>query len=293
MFVANTKFLLTSEYLVLDDVPGLAIPLSYSQTMTYKKRDDNVISLTAYDHTWAIRYSQQRLTNTITWDDLASQCLFFLSTHWYISWWYDFVTQIDFPRERWLGTSSTLISLFAQQSWCDPFLLYNNVCTGSGYDVACAQATSPLIYNRNPLSLKPISLSSSITDHIFFIYSNKKQTSNTEVQSYRTLYPDGIDKNNKKIFSDLIHELISHQDLATRSHLLTTHDTLLSAILHRPRLTDQLPRTQDLWVIKPLWARWWDFFLLLSDQKPDHIKNTCKEHGHDVCFSRDEIIVNI
>ena len=55
-------------------------------------------------------------------------------------------TKLTFPRAWGLGTSSTLISLIAQWAKCDPFELLFEAFGGSGYDIACATANSPISY---------------------------------------------------------------------------------------------------------------------------------------------------
>lgn len=289
MFTAFTKFLLTSEYLVLDNVPALATPLRYTQTLTATPLDDNIITLHAYDHQWQQRYDHTRDLDNISGDDLASQSLLFCHQQWLITWGYSLTTHIDFPRLRWLGTSSTLLSLIAQRSGCDIRELYDHVSNGSWYDIACAQASSPLIYTRHTRSITPVSLQPSITDHLFFVYSNHKQTSHREVTSYRQRHPHGIDNHNKKLFTDITHALLDRQDIASRQELLTTHDTQLAHILWRPRLSQQLPRTQQLGVVKPLWARWGDFFMIISDHDPSDIAHHCQQAWYQTCLSRDDI----
>ncbi len=56
-------------------------------------------------------------------------------------------THLDFPRDWGLGSSSTLINNVAQWAQVDPFDLHFKVSNGSGYDIACANEDSPIVYS--------------------------------------------------------------------------------------------------------------------------------------------------
>lgn len=55
-------------------------------------------------------------------------------------------TQLQFPREWGLGSSSTLCALLAQWAHADAQQIQKNVWGGSGYDVAIATVGKPLVY---------------------------------------------------------------------------------------------------------------------------------------------------
>ncbi|NCQ82633.1 hypothetical protein GW750_07805 [bacterium] len=74
MYYAATKFLLTNEYLVLDNVPALTIPLKYGQTLRATPRVDKTINLTAHDHNNKVRYTYASDIDKIQATDLASMC---------------------------------------------------------------------------------------------------------------------------------------------------------------------------------------------------------------------------
>ena len=88
-------------------------------------------------------------------------------------------TQVDFPREWGLGTSSTLVSLLAQHTAVSPYQLLADTFGGSGYDIACAIADGPIRYRladgipyAQPTQFKPPFL-----DQLYLVYSGKKKTS--------------------------------------------------------------------------------------------------------------------
>ncbi len=55
-------------------------------------------------------------------------------------------TNLTFPRDWGLGTSSTLINNIAQWAKVDAFQLLWNSFSGSGYDIANAQYNTPILY---------------------------------------------------------------------------------------------------------------------------------------------------
>ena len=59
---------------------------------------------------------------------------------------YKISTELTFPKNWGLGTSSTLLNNIAQWTKIDAFTLLKNSFGGSGYDIACAQNNTPIIY---------------------------------------------------------------------------------------------------------------------------------------------------
>jgi hypothetical protein len=95
-------------------------------------------------------------------------------------------THLEFARDWGLGTSSTLVSLLAQWSGTDPFVLQREVFGGSGYDIACATARGPLLYklvNGEPrweeLDWKP-----PFSDRLFFVHLGRKQDSRFSLAAF-------------------------------------------------------------------------------------------------------------
>ena len=54
-------------------------------------------------------------------------------------------TQLEFPREWGLGSSSTLISNLGLWAETDPYDLLSATLGGSGYDIAAARSESPFL----------------------------------------------------------------------------------------------------------------------------------------------------
>jgi mevalonate kinase len=103
----------------------------------------------------------------------------------------DISTRLTFPRDWGLGTSSTLIYTIAQWLRINPYLLLEKTFGGSGYDLACAAAKGPIIFQRK--NNKPTSYSVSFNppfkENLYFIYLGKKQNSREGIARYREKAP--------------------------------------------------------------------------------------------------------
>ena len=75
----------------------------------------------------------------------------------------------------------------------------NKIFKGSGYDIACANSISPIVYqlNNGQRIIEEVSFKPSFHEKIYFIYLNKKQSSISEIENY----------NNKKISESTINEI--------------------------------------------------------------------------------------
>ena len=149
-FFAHGKLLLTGEYAVLDGALAIALPTQYGQEMHITPSEREGIffrSLTQEGIPW---YEGQLFvgnTNPITQtlERILSQAQR-MQPNFLTGQSVHVETRLDFPREWGLGSSSTLISMIAQWAEVDPYELLWNSFGGSGYDIACARASSPILY---------------------------------------------------------------------------------------------------------------------------------------------------
>jgi len=97
----------------------------------------------------------------------------------FLSQWNGFKieTQLEFPLDWGLGSSSTLTFLVSEWAEVNPLLLYFKTEDGSGYDVACAFADGPVEYINSPdeVSYTEVDFNPKFTDSIYFVHLGKKQ----------------------------------------------------------------------------------------------------------------------
>lgn len=277
-FYSNGKLLLTGEYAILDGAKGLALPTKFGQSLTVKKSKTGQInwrSLTENNTPWFTTDISIDDFNVITTSDVAAAhrlVQIFRKTKSLNSAFLDSYqggyidTKLTFPKDWGLGSSSTLINNMAQWAEVDPYQLLEASFGGSGYDIACAQSDSPIVYQKiegNP-NVEIVDFDPAFKDRLFFIYLNKKQNSRDAIETYRQL---DIDK--KELVAkvnDLTSLLLGAKNLERFEAILNRHEILLSDTLKLPTIKQQIfPDYQGS--IKSLGAWGGDFILVTGRQQ--------------------------
>ena len=268
-FFAHGKLLLTGEYAVLDGALAIALPTQYGQEMhiTFSEKEGIFFrSLTQEGTPW---YEGQLFvgdTNPITQtlERILSQAQR-MQANFLTDQSVRVETKLDFPREWGLGSSSTLISMIAQWAEVDPYELLWNSFGGSGYDIACARASSPILYQLTEGKAKvyPIYYNPPFATSLFFVYLNKKQNSREGIALYQ-----GLKKNKRPLvtqLSQLTEEIYRTHSLDTFSKLLSEHEAVLSSYLRLPTVKDSLFKDFS-GTIKSLGAWGGDFVLAIGEE---------------------------
>ena len=268
-FFAHGKLLLTGEYAVLDGALAIALPTQYGQEMHITPSEKEGIffrSLTQEGTPW---YEGQLFVGdanpiTQTLERILSQAQR-MQPNFLTDQSVQVETRLDFPREWGLGSSSTLISMIAQWAEVDPYELLWNSFGGSGYDIACARASSPILYQLTEGKAKvyPIYYNPPFAASLFFVYLNKKQNSREGIALYQ-----GLKKNKKTLItqlSQLTEEIYRTHSLDTFSKLLSEHEAVLSSYLRLPTVKDSLFKDFS-GTIKSLGAWGGDFVLAIGEE---------------------------
>lgn len=298
---AHGKLLLTGEYFVLDGALALAMPVRFGQSMTMDIRTDNSpyemrwVSQdekgdTWFSSSWKMEDEQVQLckaSDEATGDRLlqlfraiekqdktALQQLFGV----------DIYTRTDFPRNWGLGTSSTLVSLLAQSTKTNPYQLLADSFGGSGYDIACATAETPILYHREngKAVVEAAHWQPSYTDHVYFAFLGQKQNSREGIRHYRELggtQPTLIDQ-----VTDLTNAFLDAHTLSEAQAVLEAHEDFISEVLQMPKVKEE--RFADFsGTVKSLGAWGGDFVMILSDWPEEKIRSYFKAQGCPVVFS--------
>ena len=268
-FFAHGKLLLTGEYAVLDGALAIALPTQYGQEMHITPSEREGIffrSLTQKGIPW---YEGQLFvgdTNPITQtlERILSQAQR-MQPNFLTGQSVHVETRLDFPREWGLGSSSTLISMIAEWAEVDPYELLWNSFGGSGYDIACARASSPILYQliEGKAKVYPIYYNPPFAASLFFVYLNKKQNSREGIALYQ-----GLKKNKKPLvtqLSQLTEEIYRTHSLDTFSKLLSEHEAVLSSYLRLSTAKDSLFKDFS-GTIKSLGAWGGDFVLAIGEE---------------------------
>lgn len=149
-------------------------------------------------------------------------------------------TNLTFPRDWGLGTSSTLINNIAQWAKVDAFQLLWNSFSGSGYDIANAKHNTPILYqvnNQQPI-VKKVDFTPSFCDQLFFVHLNKKQDSKAGIARFK----EKREKINNEIqlVSEISKQLIQEQKLLEFEKLIQEHEKIISSIIELPTVKERL-----------------------------------------------------
>lgn len=300
---AHGKLLLSGEYAVLDGALALALPTIPGQSLQvfYQQDVPDILvweSQNHLGHTWftgTFRLSDWSCTQASDseagrWLELLGRAVRLQFPNWLKnSTGLKAVARLEFPNEWGLGSSSTLVSLFAQWAKADPQALLNASFTGSGYDVACATADGPILYQRQAsrAGYVHIPFAPVFREQLHFLYLGKKQNSREGITRYRQLALNGsnfIDR-----ISDLSWRLATATDFDLFAELLRTHEQLVAEAL-------QLTPVQQAFfpdfegTIKSLGAWGGDFVLVASAKPTDDIYLYFREKGYSTILPYNKLI---
>ncbi|WP_268223186.1 GYDIA family GHMP kinase [Sinomicrobium oceani] len=282
-FYSNGKLLLTGEYVVLDGALCLAVPTVYGQSLTLSQGTEGKLSWISKDvngnhwfsHTFDIETDIlntgpdtarnedviQRLAgllwaaNTINPDFLTDKKGVTV------------ITELGFPRNWGLGTSSTLISNIAAWAHIDPFELLRRTFSGSGYDIACARHHTPILYDikQEKPTITPVTFAPAFRKNLYFVHLNQKQNSRSGIERYRSREKD----KQKTIvtISGLTQEILRSSTLEDFESLITHHEEIIASLIELPTVRERLfPDYPG--AIKSLGAWGGDFVMVTAKTDP-------------------------
>ena len=280
-FYSNGKLLITGEYLVLDGATAFALPTKFGQKLIIEEGKNQEIQWTSFNADGSIWFE-----DTFSFLDISNKSnnenatvkntLIEILHEGYLlnpdfinqSEGYTVKTELSFPRKWGLGTSSTLINNIAQWLQVDAFVLLNNSFGGSGYDIACAQNDSPILYhleNGKPV-IETVLFKPKYAENLHFVYLEKKQSSKASIISYYNNKNYALAKDiiaNNKITS----AVLKAKTLQEFAYALEEHEAQMSIVLQMQTVKESLfPDFNG--VVKSLGAWGGDFILAISDKNP-------------------------
>jgi len=280
---AKGKLLLTAEYFVTEGATALALPTKKGQSMQVEKGEKagqlHWRSLEENGHCWLEIWVSLPDLELIKFEGEAEEAerlliLLQIAQEHNPNFLADgqgleVTTQLEFPRDWGLGSSSTLVSLLADWAQVDAHQLLSESFGGSGYDLAAAKAQGPILYrlfNGQPQAY-PAPFAPKFKDQLYFLHLNKKQSSREALVHYKVKPAEEREAPIPRI-SQITHNLAQYcKDLEDFEELLEEHQALL-----QPILGQEGPKAQffeDFWgTVKPLGA-WGGDFVLVSSQRSE------------------------
>lgn len=300
-FYSNGKLLITGEYVVLDGARALALPTKFGQNLIIEESENDLIHWKSHDQDGSIWFEEtisfssiiekekfteiHNIKNTII--EILHEAYKLNPTFLTESKGYRITTELTFPKFWGLGTSSTLINNIAQWLEIDAYELLKKSFGGSGYDLACAQNNSAIIYQliEDKPIIETIVFHPDFSSKIYFVYLNKKQSSKEAITSY--LDKQGsIEKTITKINS--ITKTVVNSTRANEFALaLQKHEIEMSNVLELQTVQETLFNDFQ-GVVKSLGAWGGDFVLAISKENPTEY---FKERGYGTVIPYSEMIL--
>ncbi|WP_430411656.1 GYDIA family GHMP kinase [Kordia sp.] len=299
-FYSNGKLLLTGEYVVLDGAKALAIPTAYGQSLVVTPIEDSKLVWESADEQGAIWFQHDFELNSITasarYTNEVSQTLHNLlaeakrlnpsflneTTGFHVK------TNLTFPRNWGLGSSSTLIHNIALWANVNPFTLLWNAFKGSGYDIACAKHNSPIIYETNQKEpiVTEVTFQPSFSDQLYFVHLNKKQNSRNAINNYTTR--KGKIANEIKVINAITSEMIVCKSMIDFKLLLQEHEAIISTIIQEVPVQERL--FADYFGQTKSLGAWGGDFILATGNTDTPSYFTAK--GHETVIPFDKMILS-
>lgn len=295
-YYSHGKLLLSGEYMVLRGAKALAIPCKMGQSLKFTSQETALLKWQSWDPNGQLWFSADfsipdfEILNTDTpvMANRLAQILkqIRLQKNTFLKEKGGTIaTQLEFDRHWGLGSSSTLISNLSQWSKTNPYLLLENSFGGSGYDIACATAKKPLVYQmNNPVpEIEEVEFDPSFKSNLFFVYLNQKKNSSIAVQQFKN-----IEVSPEKVLqtSALTRQLIHAKTQSDFELYMMQHENLLGEILGLKTIKEIY--FQDYQgAVKSLGAWGGDFVLASGDKNtPDYFK----EKGFKVVIPYEEMV---
>ena len=296
--------MLTGEYAVLDGALALAVPTRLGQRLLVEKNTHSGLvewqSYGSEDELWFNgtfelgTMHHMESTDTAVGERLEqifqaiqAQQLDFLQH----STGLRFQTYLDFPRDWGLGSSSTLLSLLAQYAEADPQRLLKDTFGGSGYDIACALARDPILYQRREGASQYVELhyDPPFRDSLYFVYRNQKQNSRDGIARYRAARFDVPEL--VADISKLTARIVTATTLPELETLLDEHEARISEAIELPPVKET--HFLDYWGgVKSLGAWGGDFLLVTSGRSAEETRAYFAERGFRIFLPYDEMVIS-
>ena len=242
-FFSHGKLLLTSEYMILDGALALAIPTQFGQKLTIQEIED-AQSLIIWESLCQNQLWVKTKINYKNWkileSNLTDSALFIMniikeiqklsSDKFKKNTSYLIKSNLEFPQNFGLGSSSTLLTNLAKWAKINPFELNKNILGGSGYDIAVAQNSSAILYQVKDKirHIENINFSPKFKNELLFIHLNQKQNSREGIKLYHSK-----NKSQQLIqeFSEITKSIVQCNDINSFSELINLHEKKLSQFL--------------------------------------------------------------
>ena len=294
---SSGKVLLTGEYVILNGALSLASPTKFGQHLKFEENQSNLINWKSFNYDGNIWFecsiknenleikstSSKKISNTLIKiiNHIRDYNPSFLKENGS-----DILTNLTFDKNWGLGSSSTLISNLAKLSGVDPYILNNKIFSGSGYDIACADSISPIVYqlNKDQKTIDEVSFKPSFYEKIYFIYLNNKQSSISEIENYNK---NRASNSIIKEISNITSTILKCNSIEEFNKLIVSHELIISNLISKSTVKETLFKDFN-GSIKSLGAWGGDMIMATSYDDPNKY---FREKGYSTILKFDELLV--
>ncbi|TRX71298.1 GYDIA family GHMP kinase [Carboxylicivirga sp. M1479] len=296
-YYAHGKLLLSAEYLVLAGAKALALPLKYGQSLKVESNQTPFLTWQASNklgHWFTAEYDETlqiiKTDNTKLAQKLASilkTCVNYRPDVKDIMAHKKVETHLEFNPDWGWGSSSTLISLLSQWLGVQPYFLLEDTFGGSGYDIACATANSPITYQLiyGAPKVEQINFSPLFANNIYFIYTGNKQSSKNEISRFNQLE---VNPKDIQQINHLTDKMIVCEALDDFGQLIEEHEKIVANKVDLKAIKPD--RYNDFkGYVKSLGAWGGDFMMVVSKEDEAYINSYFGNKGCSPVFKFNEL----
>ena len=280
----------------------MALPTRLGQKMTIKQTKKSDLVWYSYDHKdqewFKAQISLMDFSAVKTTDESKAEYLQKLLkgavrlNSEFLSKWngFDVKTYLEFPNNWGLGSSSSLTYLVAQWADVNPLLLHFQVSEGSGYDVACAGADNPIVYQLedDTINYSEIDFEPGFTDKIYFVHLGKKVSSQDAVEYYFKNVKSR--KTLVKRISDLSEQIIKCKSFKSFCEMIDEHEAIMSEALSMEAVKQKYFADFD-GSVKSLGAWGGDFAMAASKNDEASVSAYFRSKGFETLIPYEQMIL--
>lgn len=305
-FAASGKLLLFGEYMVLRGSKSLAIPVKYGQTLTVSNTSSPGVVWESYEKgkMWFkveldAKFKLINTTNEQLVRDIQNLLWLIADANPTLEIGGTYLRfDLDFERNYGWGTSSTLLSLLSQWSGVKGYYLLENSFGGSGYDIAVAKATTPVIYQASKSYAKidkgslirtteAVELNKEVASKLLFVYTGKKQSSAAEVARFDKIRTN---RGHMLAMSEIVDKAVAAEQIETFESVMRESEAFLSELLGLSPVQEEVFSDYP-YAVKSLGA-WGGDFVMATFRDESEARQYFKSKGLEVVFNFNELIKN-
>lgn len=301
-YYSHGKLLITGEYFVLDGATAFAVPLKRGQSLSVSHLSngnreiiletelvngtklksifnaDNLDVVSTFDIKSAV-YTQKLLRSIKQKSDVLNRFDQSLLIQ----------TKVEFPLEWGLGSSSSLISNLGYWSGIDPYTLLFENFRGSGYDIAAARSSGPILYTKGEKPLvQEVSFNPDFLNNIYFIYLEKKQDSLGSIKRFGQSV-NGKLKESERI-SEISKAIIGARTLKDFESYIIEHESIISKSIGIPTVKSTLFDDFN-GTVKSLGAWGGDFVMATHQGDSSYVKDYFSNKGYKIVFTYNDLVL--